>query len=218
MVFVTLLTSHFGPYGNCVNTWCSPFGLESLALFVPSTLALVVFGARVSSRIGYNRGRSWYCSRASLSFCLGGYCAVVDQLFKESSNNFSMVPPLLYRTQGFPWLVVSDLLLSDRDGKNEIEGAAHDGRRTFWSWLPRGTILQLIAQSSTNFTYTQVLLDVKSYGLSSCGETRTFHHLVHPVLRLYYRCGLGCILFFDRRVSFEELFLCTSAWSFFYML
>ena len=55
----------------------SPFGVESFALFVPTTV-------RVPSRIGYNRMRS--CSRKRVSPFLescffGQHCAVVDQTF-----------------------------------------------------------------------------------------------------------------------------------------
>ena len=156
------------------------------------------------------------------------------------------LPTLLHLAHVFPGGVVpgrwSGFLLSDRHERNEIVGAARDsllafGQGVVSSWMSRVGTLQSIAQSSKrqyrmrifHQLHVKVGADLLDMWFLSCRDK--FHHHVEgsttvdnvqPALRLYDRCVLGCVCFFDRRVilfmvrtfAYAPKILYNSVWSF----
>ena len=120
-----------------MNTLWSPFGLESLARCSNHAGVSCVEGSPPS--IGYNQRKS--CSRRSVSpsFFFGlrwfpdQYSVVVEEMFSEKFQHFFLHGFLhfcIWHTGSTGGVVPgrwSNLLLSDRDERNEIVGRARDG-------------------------------------------------------------------------------------------
>ena len=114
---------------KCVNTLVFPYSSNRWLSVFQKRWPSCSLTASVSAEGGCVRAvGSPLAAFSARRVFLDHYCVGVDQTFisEKSSSNFDMVS-LLYLAQGFPGGVVparrSNLLMSDRDERNEIVGA-----------------------------------------------------------------------------------------------